>query len=144
MTIFSRPCSVPLAVRDIDSDGEDDTLVPAGIFWMQGESDAAHGAAIALRYQYNLTRLMTLIRAAMHADDLPVVVGRISDSGQDDDGRVWNHGEVVRAAQAAFAEQDPAAILVTASDSYQYSDKWHYNGAGYLDLDENLPKPINN
>lgn len=37
------------AARDIDGDGEDDTLVPAGIVWMQGESDAGAAAAVAKR-----------------------------------------------------------------------------------------------
>ena len=131
---FLRTVRGAVSVNDIDDDGESDRLIPGGVFWMQGESDAAWGADVAFRYQHNLKRLMDLIRAAFHQDDLPVIIGRISDSGQDDDGRVWNHGEVVRAAQAAFADKDPAAMLVTTTDNYQYSDKWHYDGAGYLDL----------
>jgi len=123
-----------MATRDVDGDGETDTLIPVGIIWMQGESDAAHGIHIATRYEAHLKRLMDLIRAALLTDDLPVVIGRISDSGQDADGKVWDHGEVVRVAQAAFVEKDPAAALVTSTDEYGYSDKWHYDTAGYLDL----------
>ena len=85
-----------MAVRDIDGDGEDDRLIPMGILWMQGESDAALTEAIALRYYAHLTRLMNLIRAAFHTDDLPVIIGKISDSGndkQEKDGKVWNYGE---------------------------------------------------
>jgi hypothetical protein len=67
----------------IANDGEADTLIPAGIVWMQGESDAALNAEIAERYEANLKRLMDLIRAALRSDDLPVVIGRISDSGRD-------------------------------------------------------------
>lgn len=37
------------AVADIDGDGEPDTLNPKGIVWMQGESDADHGEAVADR-----------------------------------------------------------------------------------------------
>ena len=122
------------AVRDIDGDGEDDVLAPAGIVWMQGESDAAATAAIAECYEPNLKRLMDLIRAALRADDLPVVIGRISDSGRDYDGRVWNHGAVVRRAQQAFVDSDPAAAIVTSTDGYGYSDPYHYDTAGYLDL----------
>jgi hypothetical protein len=122
------------AVRDIDGDGEDDELIPAGIIWMQGESDAAHSAEVAGRYGANLDRLMDLIRAALRVDDLPVVIGRISDSGRDDDGVIWTHGETVRAAQAAYCESDPAATLVTTTDSYGYSDPYHYDTEGYLDL----------
>ncbi len=123
-----------LAVGDVDGDGRPDNLVPAGILWMQGESDASYTAEIAFRYRNNLERLMNLIRAALHVDDLPVVIGRISDSGQDADGMVWNHGDAVRAAQAAFVEQDAAAALVTSTDIYAYSDPWHYDSAGFIDL----------
>jgi len=122
------------AVRDIDGDGENDDLVPAGIVWMQGESDAAYSEEIAQRYEANLKRLMDLIRAALRRDDLPVVIGRISDSGMDGDGKVWNQGEIVRAAQAAFVSKDPAAALVETTDTYKYSDPWHYDTAGFLDL----------
>jgi iduronate 2-sulfatase len=125
------------AVEDIDGDGQPDTLVPKGIIWMQGESDAAHGKKIARRYEENLERLMDLLRAALHADDLPVVIGRISDSGQDKeekDGKVWDHGKIVRKEQKAYVDNDPRAALVTSTDTYGYSDPWHYDGAGYLDL----------
>ncbi len=123
------------AVRDIDGDGEADTLVPAGILWMQGESDAGLTAEIAERYEAHLGRLMDLIRAALRVDDLPVAVGRISDSGNDKkDGKVWNHGETVRRAQQAFVDSDPAAAIVTATDDYGYSDPYHYDTAGYIDF----------
>jgi hypothetical protein len=122
------------AVRDIDGDGEEDTLRPVGIFWMQGESDAHYTAEIALRYQANLRRLMDLIRASLRQDDIPVVIGRISDSGQDADGKLWNHGPLVRSAQQAFTEQDGRAALVTATDEFKYSDAAHYDTAGYLEM----------
>ncbi|MEM9658381.1 MAG: sialate O-acetylesterase [Planctomycetota bacterium] len=120
--------------RDIDGDGQDDQLVPAGILWMQGESDAAASVEIAERYADNLKRLIDLIRAALRADDLPVAIGRISDSGRHESGRVWQHGPIVRAAQAEFVAGDGAAALVDATDQYGYSDPWHYDSAGYIDL----------
>ena len=126
-----------LSIEDIDGDGEPDTLVPMGIVWMQGESDAAHTRAIALRYEAHLARLMDLIRAALWRDDLPVVIGRISDSGQDEqenDAKVWNYGAIVRQAQKSFVSSDGHAALVTSTDDYGYSDPWHYDSAGYLDL----------
>lgn len=123
-----------LQTRDIDQDGETDTLVPAGIVWMQGESDAVYTEEIARKYEANLRRLMDLIRATMYTDDLPVVIGRISDSGNHPDGKVWKYGDIVRAAQASFVKKDKHAALVTSTDDYGYSDRWHYNSAGYLDL----------
>ncbi|QDU08306.1 sialate O-acetylesterase [Gimesia aquarii] len=131
-----------LQTRDIDQDGESDTLVPAGIVWMQGESDAVYAEEIARAYEANLKRLMDLIRATMYADDLPVVIGRISDSGNHPDGKVWKHGEIVRAAQASFVKKDKRAALVTSTDDYGYSDRWHYNSVGYLDLGKKFAQAL--
>ncbi|MDG2015111.1 MAG: sialate O-acetylesterase, partial [Pirellulaceae bacterium] len=47
-------------VGDIDNDGELDRLIPAGIVWMQGESDALYTAEIAQKYETNLRKLMSL------------------------------------------------------------------------------------
>ena len=117
---------------DIDGDGEADRLIPAGIVWMQGESDAHFTEEIAQQYEANLRRLMDLIRAALRVDDVPVVIGRISYSKKEP--LSWKHGEIVRAAQAAYAKNDGNAALVTSTDSYGYSDPWHYDSPGYVDL----------
>jgi len=132
-----------LAVTDIDGDGDPDVLIPAGIIWMQGESDGASKLEAAQKYESSLKRLMDLIRAAFRTDDLAVVIGRISDSGQDDrDGKVWNYGDIIRAAQQSFVKKDANAALVTSTDSYHYSDKWHYDGAGYLDLGNRFAEAV--
>ncbi len=124
-----------LNISDIDGDGEPDKLVPAGIIWMQGESDGANKLAAAEKYEANLKRLMDLFRATFRKDDLAVAIGRISESGQDErDGKVWNHGEMIRQAQQTFVEKDANAALITSTDNYGYSDKWHYDTEGYLDL----------
>lgn len=133
--------------RDIDGDGEDDRLIPAGIIWMQGESDAG-SEQIAKRYEANLKRLMDLIRAALREDDVRVVIGRISDSGKDDyeqanaNGKVWNHGDIVRQAQADFVSKDENAAIVNSTDEYGYSDPWHYDSAGYLDLGRKFAEAV--
>ena len=125
------------AARDVDGDGVEDTLIPAGIVWMQGESDSGT-PDIAGAYERNLADLMELLRAAMHADDLAVAIGRISDSGTQpaagEDGVIWTYGETIRAAQAAYCDADPHATLVTSTDAYGYSDPYHYDTAGYIDL----------
>lgn len=132
-----------LSHPDIDGDGEADTLNPAGILWMQGESDA-NEEEVAKRYEANLKRLMDLIRAALREDDLPVVIGRISDSGiEEDDGKVWDYGKIVRQAQADFVTKDAAAALVTSTDGYSYSDKWHYDTAGYIDFGKQFAEKMN-
>ena len=108
---------------------------------MQGESDAAT-AQVAKRYGRNLKRLMDLIRAALRVDDLPIAIGRISDSGQDDDGRVWNYGNVVRAAQQDFVDSDAAAAIVTSTDNYGHSDPYHYDTAGYIDFGKQFAEAL--
>ncbi|MBN1387555.1 MAG: hypothetical protein JW965_03865 [Bacteroidales bacterium] len=123
-----------LSIKDIDGDGKDDRLIPSGIIWMQGESDAAFTEEIAKRYYDNLSELINLIRQALGDPDLPVVIGRISDSGNDPSGRVWEFGETVRKAQHQFAQDDPMAAIVTSTDNYSYSDPWHYDSEAYIDL----------
>lgn len=123
-----------MAIRDIDGDGEEDTLIPCGIVWMQGESDGVHEGA-AGEYAKNLERLMELIRAALRADELPMAIGRISDSGvQAGTQRIWKFGDTIRKAQAEVCDADPMAELVTSTDEYGYSDPYHYDTAGYMDL----------
>lgn len=121
------------AAGDIDGDGQPDTLVPKGIVWMQGESDGTNETS-AKTYRANLAELMNLIRAAFRYDDLPVVVGRISDSGNNPSGKVWAFGDEIREAQATFVKEDGHAALVTSTDDYHYSDPWHYDSAGYIEL----------
>lgn len=130
------------AIKDIDGDGEEDVLIPTGILWMQGESDAGK-PEWALSYSANLKRLMDIMRAVFRVDDLPVVIGRISDSGQDeDDGLVWDYGKEIRWQQAKFVNQDGNAALVTTTDNYGYSDKWHYDSEGYIDFGKQFARKM--
>lgn len=119
---------------DIDGDGQPDTLTPAGIVWMQGETDATQQDT-ADAYAMNLAKIIELFRAAMRDDDLPFILGRISDRGSRTDTElVWTHGEIVRRAQEQVASTDPNVTLVTTTDNYDYSDPYHYDSVGYLDL----------
>ena len=131
-----------MRVRDIDGDGEEDTLIASGIVWMQGESDGNQQGP-AEHYLDNLSELMELFRAAMRVDGLPVVIGRISDSNQRDGAKpVWKFGEQIRDAQKRFCDEDPDAMLVTNTDSYGYSDPYHYDSAGYVDLGEQFARAM--
>ena len=128
---------------DIDGDGNLDVLVPAGIVWMQGESDASFTEEIANSYYFNLKRLMDLIRASLRSDDLPVVIGKISDSWDDQgDGKVWDHGELVQYAQEKYAKTDGNAAIVRTTRYYKYSDPWHYDSQGYMDLGEKFAEAL--
>ncbi|MEN8201492.1 MAG: sialate O-acetylesterase [Bacteroidota bacterium] len=139
---FLKTVHSALSTRDIDRDGRPDLLIPSGIVWMQGESDA-HTEDIASRYGMHLKRLMDLIRASFHTDDLPVVIGKISDSWNDDDGKVWDYCELVQYAQEKYVRSDANAAIVRSTRYYKYSDTWHYDSQGYLDLGEKFAEAIN-
>ncbi len=124
-----------LAHGDIDGDGIADRLVPSGIVWMQGEADAYDSQAAADDYRTNLERLMGLLRAALRVDDLPLVIGRITDSGMSEDGSVMDYIETVQRAQQEFVKNDICAEYVTATDDLGYlEDGWHYNTEGFIRL----------
>ncbi|MEL7025529.1 MAG: sialate O-acetylesterase [Pseudomonadota bacterium] len=121
------------AVSDIDGDGRADRLVPSGIIWMQGEADAYDSQASADAYEANLTRMMNLLRAALRVDDLPVVIGKITDSGMSEDGTVMDYIGTVQAAQKAFVDSDACAAYVTVTDNLGYiEDGWHYDSDGFV------------
>ncbi len=129
-------------VHDIDGDGEPDRLIPAGIVWMQGEADSTTRAT-AEAYEANLAQMLELLRAALRADELPVAVGQITDSGTAAGGEPRRpYSERVRAAQAAVCEKDPMATLITATDGYAFSDPSHYDSAGYLDMGRRFAEAI--
>lgn len=124
-----------LAHADIDGDGVADRLVPSGIVWMQGEADAFDSQAAADDYRANLERLMGLLRAALRVDDLPLVIGRITDSGMSEDGSVMDYIETVQRAQRDFVNSDSCAEYVTVTDDLGYlDDGWHYNTDGFIRL----------
>ena len=127
-------------VRDIDGDGEVDRLIPSGVIWMQGESDAGFEVP-ANNYEANLAQLMDLVRAALRADGLPVAVARISDS-MPNGKRLWPYGDIVRTQQTKYCKNDSNAILVTSTDDYGYSDIAHYDSQGYLDLGRQFARAI--
>ncbi|MCU4176912.1 sialate O-acetylesterase [Carboxylicivirga sp. N1Y90] len=128
---------------DINNDGKVDKLIPSGILWMQGESDADVTEDIALRYHANLKRLMDLIRASLHSNDLPIVIGKISDSWNDENGKVWPYGELVQYAQEKFVNNDINAAIIRDTRYYKYSDPWHYNSEGYIHLGLRMAEEMN-
>ena len=128
------------SAHDIDGDGENDRLIPSGILWMQGESDAGFETA-AKNYANNLKRLMDLTRAALRTDDLPIAIGRISDSKKSGTP-VWQFGEILRSQQKVFCDSDSKARLIKSTDMYGYSDPWHYDTESYIDLGRQFARAI--
>ena len=124
-----------LAHTDIDGDGVTDRLIPSGIVWMQGEADAYDSQAAADDYRVNIERLMDLLRAALRVDDLPIVIGKITDSGMSEDGTVMDYIETVQRAQQDFVTSDDCAAYVTVTDDLAYlDDGWHYDTEGFVRL----------
>lgn len=139
--LFLKTIKSAFNEEDINGDGRDDYLIPSGIIWMQGESDG-NDEEVASRYYYNLKRLMDLFRATFRDNYLPVVIGKISDSGNDADGKVWDYGELVQYAQEKYVELDDNAIIVRNTKNYNYSDPWHYDSKGYIDLGERFAEAV--
>jgi hypothetical protein len=139
---FLKTVNSAMAVKDINNDGVEDILVPAGILWMQGESDADKTETIASQYYANLKRLMDLMRVTFRNNDLPIVIGKISDSGNDPDGKVWDFGELVQYAQEKYARTEKNVRIIRKTATYKYSDKWHYNNEGYIDFGNEFANAI--
>lgn len=131
---FLNTVGAALSSSDIDGDGEGDTLIPAGIIWMQGEADAFNNERAAVDYLDNLDTLMKLTRAALHDNQLPIVIGRITDSKRGQEQTVMQFSEEVRESQQAFTQLDKCAALSTATEDLEYAegDDWHYRSEGYI------------
>ena len=139
---FLKTVNAAMAVKDINGDGVEDVLIPSGIIWMQGESDADKTEAIANQYYSNLKRLMDLMRATFRNNDLPIVIGKISDSGDIEGGKVWKFGELVQYNQEKFAATQPNVAIVRTTNGYKYSDRYHYDNYGFIDLGKQFATKI--
>ena len=129
--------------KDINNDGIEDILIPEGIIWMQGESDADFiEERVAKKYFFHLDRMMKLQRASFQNNKLPIVIGKISDSYSDNNGKVWDYLELVQYAQEQFAKKDKNTSIIRSTKNYEYSDPWHYDSAGFIDLGKQFAKAI--
>jgi Carbohydrate esterase, sialic acid-specific acetylesterase len=59
---------------------------------MQGESDA-NNEEVANKYYNNLKKLMDLMCAKFRNNELPIVIGKISDYIDDKNDKVWDFSE---------------------------------------------------
>ena len=123
-------------VADINGDGRLDKLVPYGIIWMQGESDAEHSKEASAAYYSNLKNLMNLLRASLRNEKLPVIIGKINDSHMTSNGGPTQPFiKIVHSAQKRFTEEDDCASYVTEIESYNFSDDaWHYDTDGFIKM----------
>ena len=133
-----------LSEKDIDGDGVRDLLIPAGIVWMQGESDANASYESAAAYEENLALLVRALRSELGVDNLPVVIGKITDSRMAEDGSVMDYSGSVQEAQARYAKGDPCAELVTVTEALNYheDDPWHYDSDGFIRMGEAFAEAV--
>jgi hypothetical protein len=101
------------------------TVMIAGMIWMQGESDN-NTAANASAYQANLTSFIADVRATYGAN-LPFVIGEIAVNGGN------SNTATIRAAQAAVAAADSFTGFVDV-DTFGMQDNLHFSPAGQMSL----------
>ena len=130
---FLTTARLALETFDIDKNGIEDKLIPRGIIWMQGESDALFEKS-AINYYDNLEQLLILFRAVFRQNDLPIVIGKISDSGKGANGKALKYADLVQYAQEKIANEDRRTTIVRNTKYYEFLDAYHYTSLGYLDL----------
>ena len=99
-----------------------------GILWHQGEGDC--GEQKYPFYLEKITAMMKALRAALGAEDVPIIVGGLGDFLKD---RVESPGLAnyphVNAALKTFASQTPLAAFVSAEGLTSNPDNLHFNHA---------------
>jgi hypothetical protein len=103
----------------------------AGIFWMQGGSDGTR-AALADRYEQNLTLLIHRLRGDFATASTPVVLGRIPPVAN------TPHREVVRAATVKIGSTQPHIAWVDSDDLPCDTDGVHLLATGIMPLGERM------
>ncbi len=107
------------------------TVEIAGLFWMQGESDAARYPN-AIRYQTALAHFIASIRSWSDRPHLPVVLGQIYPPDRDP---AADYRAIVRDAQHKVAASDPFVALVETRDlDRAEGDAIHYSSTGQVEL----------
>lgn len=125
---------------------ENHRLVPSGILWLQGESDASHTKAIAEAYLSNLQLVFQRMRELTGSVYLPVVLSQIAESnlGEHPQTKVLRWSDVVQQAQVDFAQSDANAAIIYPPDTIGWLDPWHYDTATYTELGIRFASAIHN
>lgn len=108
------------------------TLQMAGIYWLQGESDATD-INLANAYQANLTALVAGLRSDCGLPNMPFVISRLSNSQTS-----LPYLTTVQAAQDAVAAAVPNVICVNQDGLPVQVDNLHFTAAGYVQATQNL------
>jgi hypothetical protein len=105
----------------------------AGLFWMQGESDAPR-LEWARSYGTLLSAFISAVRRDLDAPGLPVVVGQIQDLRRTNP-KLGRHSDLVRREQARVAREGRNVVLVP-TDGLERSalEPIHFSTRGILGL----------
>lgn len=85
---------------------------------------------------------MELVRDALGNDEIPIVIGQISDSNSEKVVKTWTYGKRAQREQEQFVKFDKNAALVNSTHKYGYSDRFHYYNHGYIKLGEAFAEAI--
>jgi hypothetical protein len=108
----------------------------AGMAWMQGESDALD-LSMAYAYEANLAGFVEAVRELTGEPALPVAVGLISRES------TWTYADIVRAAEQAVADADPAIVTVETDDLPRNTlDTAHYDGPSVRVMGERFARAL--
>lgn len=97
----------------------------AGFIWFQGYNDTFGSEHL---YESHLRNLITSVRQDLNNPDLPVIITQINDNR-------GLAGDIVMAAQATVANDDPLASLVYTGDQRPY---YHYGNDSYIVIGERI------
>lgn len=112
------------------------TVKTVTFIWMQGESDLNNTA-----YDAYLKELLQQLQTDLSFKDMNIVIGRISDSGLDQQKRLAGR-KYIRKTQVEFAEAHPRAAWVDTDDlndkkkDGKIFNDLHYTPQGYKILGE--------
>lgn len=109
-----------------------------GMFWHQGEKDSKDEAT-AQNYDENLTRFIQDVRTTTGVENLPFMIGRLSDSQA---VRRLPHLATVQQNQDAVAAADPNAVSVNM-DSISDRTNVHFSQDGYNKMADLFAKAYN-
>jgi hypothetical protein len=107
--------------------------VPAGVFWIQGETDVALGRGTA--HRFHLAELVRRLRVDLGRSELPFVIARLHDGYEP---RHMPQVMLVRRAQEAIASADPAIVCVSTDRLELLRDRTHFSVAGTIELGRHL------
>ena len=97
----------------------------AGFIWFQGYNDTFGSEGL---YEEHLRNLISSVRDDLNLPNLPVIITQINDNR-------GSAGDIVMAAQAKVAQEDPLAQLVYTGDQRPY---YHYGNDSYVVIGERI------